>query len=354
MNLVPAVNQLDGLVLPMVDMTLPALRALSPAQYQEFSKCFIQLVQADKRLGLFEWTLHQILLRHLRPQFETAAGWPSRSTLNSNLILFGAHPAASYCRPRRSGIGEDLRSVLAAELGREVWRHEARRLAGGRGACRRISPLARGAKRPPPDFRQPNRSRHGNRDHRHSRADRPRGADLHPHPQQHDRQPQSGRRGVERHRRAAQATPRPGPQPGRDGEGLRDPRERGLREGDQGPRRRDVGARGWRDRAGRAEADRGADRPAGRGRELPDSCAPPRTSSSCRATSPSSRTRSRPRGGSTTPTCSPTTRRSRCSRTRSSPTRVVSRRRSSSRSRTPASASRSRFRSTSRRSVSVT
>lgn len=72
LRLVPAVNQLDvRALLPMVDMTLPALRALSPAQYQEFSRCFVQLVQADKRLGLFEWTLHQILLRHLRPQFET-------------------------------------------------------------------------------------------------------------------------------------------------------------------------------------------------------------------------------------------------------------------------------------------
>ena len=43
---------------------------MSPSQYQAFSQCFIALVQADKRLGLFEWTLHQILLRHLRPQFE--------------------------------------------------------------------------------------------------------------------------------------------------------------------------------------------------------------------------------------------------------------------------------------------
>ena len=51
-------------------MTLPALRALSPSQYQAFTKCFIALVQADKRLSLFEWTLHHILLRHLRPQFE--------------------------------------------------------------------------------------------------------------------------------------------------------------------------------------------------------------------------------------------------------------------------------------------
>ena len=56
--------------LPLVDMALPALRALSPAQYQSFSRCFVKLVQADKRLGMFEWVLHQILLRHLRPQFE--------------------------------------------------------------------------------------------------------------------------------------------------------------------------------------------------------------------------------------------------------------------------------------------
>jgi Zn-dependent protease with chaperone function len=71
LRLVPAVNQIDvrGL-LPLVDMTLPALRALSPAQYREFAGCFVQLVEADHRLGLFEWSLHRILLRHLRPQFE--------------------------------------------------------------------------------------------------------------------------------------------------------------------------------------------------------------------------------------------------------------------------------------------
>lgn len=71
LKLMPAVNQLDVRArLPLVDMTLPALRALSPSQYEEFNKCFVYLVQADDRLGLFEWTLHQILLRHLRPQFE--------------------------------------------------------------------------------------------------------------------------------------------------------------------------------------------------------------------------------------------------------------------------------------------
>jgi len=64
--------------LPLVDMTLPALRALSPAQYKEFIHAFDQLVKADRRLGLFEWALHQILRRHLRPQFEPVRPKPIR------------------------------------------------------------------------------------------------------------------------------------------------------------------------------------------------------------------------------------------------------------------------------------
>jgi uncharacterized tellurite resistance protein B-like protein len=71
LKLIPSVDKLDvRAYLPLVDMTLASLRALSPSQYKQFTGCFIKLVQADKRLGLFEWTLHQILLRHLRPQYE--------------------------------------------------------------------------------------------------------------------------------------------------------------------------------------------------------------------------------------------------------------------------------------------
>ncbi|MEX0643629.1 MAG: M48 family metallopeptidase [Pirellulales bacterium] len=70
-QLIPSVDQLDVRArLPLVDMTMPALRSMSRPQYQDFTKCFISLVEADQRLGLFEWTLHQVLLRHLKPQFE--------------------------------------------------------------------------------------------------------------------------------------------------------------------------------------------------------------------------------------------------------------------------------------------
>jgi len=71
LRLVPAVNKLDVRArLPLVDMTLPALRAMSHPQYQEFAACFDKLVRADDRLTLFEWALHEVLMRHLRPHFE--------------------------------------------------------------------------------------------------------------------------------------------------------------------------------------------------------------------------------------------------------------------------------------------
>ncbi len=73
-QIAPTVRQLDERVrLPLVDMSLPALRAMAQSQYLEFSTAFQKLVAADQRLGLFEWTLHRILLRHLSPQFNRAA-----------------------------------------------------------------------------------------------------------------------------------------------------------------------------------------------------------------------------------------------------------------------------------------
>jgi len=73
-KLAPTINKLDTRArLPLVDMSLPALRSMTKPQYVEFSKAFQELVRADNRLGLFEWTLHRILLRHLRPQFEDVA-----------------------------------------------------------------------------------------------------------------------------------------------------------------------------------------------------------------------------------------------------------------------------------------
>ena len=55
--------------LPLIDLALPALRNLSPEQYQAFKELVERMVQADQKIDLFEYTLTHILKRHLDPHF---------------------------------------------------------------------------------------------------------------------------------------------------------------------------------------------------------------------------------------------------------------------------------------------
>jgi Zn-dependent protease with chaperone function len=55
--------------LPVLELALPALHLLSPAQYEAFTANVDHLVEADRRIDLFEYALRRMLLRHLAPQF---------------------------------------------------------------------------------------------------------------------------------------------------------------------------------------------------------------------------------------------------------------------------------------------
>ena len=55
--------------LPLVDLALPALRTLSLSQYQDFTGLVEELMKADQKVDLFEFTLQHILRRHLDPHF---------------------------------------------------------------------------------------------------------------------------------------------------------------------------------------------------------------------------------------------------------------------------------------------
>jgi Zn-dependent protease with chaperone function len=55
--------------LPLVDITLTALRQLSWEQFQQFSETIRRLVEADGSISLFEYTLQKIFLRHLKAHF---------------------------------------------------------------------------------------------------------------------------------------------------------------------------------------------------------------------------------------------------------------------------------------------
>jgi Zn-dependent protease with chaperone function/uncharacterized tellurite resistance protein B-like protein len=109
----PVIDRLDARVrLPLVDMALPALRAMVKPQYVEFARAFQEMVRADNRLSLFEWMLHRVLLRHLRPQFEKAAAPP--------IACYGLQRLAQPCSILLSALAyagntpEEARESLAA------------------------------------------------------------------------------------------------------------------------------------------------------------------------------------------------------------------------------------------------
>ncbi|MEM6468864.1 MAG: M48 family metallopeptidase [Planctomycetota bacterium] len=78
-RLSPQVDALDdGVRLPLVDLCMPALAAMSKPQYQRFIHAFNALVAADQQIELFEWTLAQVIVRHLRPHFFGVAGQTTR------------------------------------------------------------------------------------------------------------------------------------------------------------------------------------------------------------------------------------------------------------------------------------
>lgn len=76
--LVPEVDRLAPLAaglheqqkLTLVEMAVPALKQLSPAQYRHFIDDLIGLIKSDRRVDLFEWVLHRVLVKELKPHFE--------------------------------------------------------------------------------------------------------------------------------------------------------------------------------------------------------------------------------------------------------------------------------------------
>jgi len=56
--------------LALVGMAMPALKALSRAQYDRFVGNLVELVKMDQRISLPEWVLHRLLVQELTPHFE--------------------------------------------------------------------------------------------------------------------------------------------------------------------------------------------------------------------------------------------------------------------------------------------
>ncbi len=55
--------------IPLVDLALPALRRLSPQQFEQFREALKNLMASDEKTDLFEYMLQKIVIRHLETYF---------------------------------------------------------------------------------------------------------------------------------------------------------------------------------------------------------------------------------------------------------------------------------------------
>lgn len=68
--LAPEVEQIATRArLPLADLTLPALRRLTPDEYTAFVSALDWLVASDQQIDLFEYVLQRLVRRHLEPHF---------------------------------------------------------------------------------------------------------------------------------------------------------------------------------------------------------------------------------------------------------------------------------------------
>lgn len=71
MQIIPVIDTIGKEYwLTIVDLVIPALKLLSPKQYEDFRMNVQHLVKADRKISLFEYTLQRILIRHLDPAFK--------------------------------------------------------------------------------------------------------------------------------------------------------------------------------------------------------------------------------------------------------------------------------------------
>ena len=95
----------EGTRLPLLDLTLPALRQLSPAQAARFRAVVRTMIEADGRVTLFEFALHRLIEKQLVPpdqsRREPMEFYAVNAVRDEAAVLLSALAAASSATNRR-------------------------------------------------------------------------------------------------------------------------------------------------------------------------------------------------------------------------------------------------------------
>ncbi|HEY9171291.1 MAG TPA: M48 family metallopeptidase [Verrucomicrobiae bacterium] len=101
--------------LPLADLAIAGLRAMTPAEFAQFSRALKWLIESDRQIDLLEYVLQKIVRRHLAPQFEQARPpvvqyytlrplMPDCAVLLSALAQVGSGDPAETERAFRKGV----------------------------------------------------------------------------------------------------------------------------------------------------------------------------------------------------------------------------------------------------------
>lgn len=90
-RLEPLATTLDaGHRLALAELSMPALRRLSPAQYVQFAETMRFIIESDRELELFEFALQKMVTRHLAQHFQPAKKQAVQFYSQSPLLPDGA------------------------------------------------------------------------------------------------------------------------------------------------------------------------------------------------------------------------------------------------------------------------
>ncbi len=106
--------------LPLVELSVPALKQQSPHQHQAFQQLLHRFIDTDQTISLFEWMLQRLLQHYLNGEFGVADNSPMRTSLRSlDIECFEVLSLLAY---RGHGNFHDaehayLQSIFVLELG---------------------------------------------------------------------------------------------------------------------------------------------------------------------------------------------------------------------------------------------
>ncbi len=102
--------------MPLIELCLPALKAMSSSQYRVFKDTLLQLIHADARTELYEWCLFQLVRHYLDPEFIKVK--PSRARYRKlDKVDYHLRVALSVLAHEGSGDAEAAFRRGADELG---------------------------------------------------------------------------------------------------------------------------------------------------------------------------------------------------------------------------------------------